>query len=91
MRMALGARVADVRALVLREGVGLAAAGVASGLALSVWVGRALESQLFGVSRTDPISLAAAAATLAAAAVLASWIPARRASRVDPVVALRDE
>jgi ABC-type antimicrobial peptide transport system permease subunit len=91
VRMALGAKVADVRALVLREGVALAAIGVAAGLALSVWVGHALERVLFGVSRTDPISLAAAAATLAAAAVLASWIPARRASRVDPVVALRDE
>jgi predicted permease len=91
VRMALGARIADVRALVLREGVALAAIGVAAGLALSVWVGGALESLLFGVSRTDPISLAAAAATLAVAAMLASWIPARRASRVDPVVALRDE
>ena len=91
VRMALGARIADVRALVLREGTALAAIGVAAGLALSIWVGHALESVLFGVSRTDPISLAAASATLAAAAILATWIPARRASRVDPVIALRDE
>ena len=91
VRMALGARATDVRTLVLREGVTLAAIGVVAGAALSLWVGQALESVLFGISRTDPISLAAAAASLAAAAVLASWIPARRAARVDPVVALRDD
>ncbi len=91
VRMALGARAADMRALVLREGFVLAAIGVAGGVALSMWTGKALDSLLFGVGRADAISLAAAAGFLAAAALLASWIPARRAARVDPVVALRSE
>ena len=90
VRMALGARTSEVRTLVLREGVLLAIAGVVAGLALSVWVGRALESRLYGVGAMDAVSLASAALTLAGAALLASWLPARRASRVDPVVALRE-
>jgi len=90
VRMALGARTADVRALVLTEGLMLALVGVAGGLALSAWAGHALRHQLYGVGVLDGASLAAAAAVLAAAALLASWLPARRAARVDPVVALRD-
>jgi predicted permease len=90
VRMALGAATADVRRLVLREGVLSALAGVAGGLALSIWVGRALQSRLYGVGAFDVVSLTAAAATLVAAALVASWLPARRASRVDPVVALRE-
>jgi predicted permease len=90
VRMALGARTTDVRTLVLREGVVLALAGVVGGLALSAWVGHALRNQLYGVSQLDVVSLVAAAVVLATAALLASWIPARRASRVDPVVALRE-
>jgi ABC-type antimicrobial peptide transport system permease subunit len=76
---------------VVREGALLAAIGVAVGAVLSAWVGRSLDSLLYGVGAMDAISLVAAAAVLTAAAVLASWIPARRASRVDPVVALRSE
>ena len=91
VRMAIGARALEVRALVLREGLMLAATGVVVGGALAIGVGRSLESLLYGVGSRDLISLIAAAAVLTAAAVLASWIPARRASRVDPVVALRDE
>jgi ABC-type antimicrobial peptide transport system permease subunit len=90
VRMALGARTTDVRALVLREGVVLALAGVVGGLALSLWAGHALRNQLYGVSQMDVVSFVVAAVILAAAALMASWIPARRAARVDPVVALRD-
>jgi predicted permease len=90
VRMALGARTEDVRALVVREGVMLALAGVAIGLALSAWIGNALRHQLYGVGAMDSISVAASAAILAAAAILASWLPARRAARVDPVIALRE-
>ena len=90
LRMALGARTTEVRSLVLREGVGLASAGVGLGLALSIWVGQALQSRLYGVGATDLVSVGSAAVTLTIAAVLASWLPARRASRVDPVVTLRE-
>lgn len=90
VRMALGARTSEVRSLVLREGVGLAIGGVAVGLALSIWVGQALQSRLYGVGATDVVSFVSAAVTLTIAALLASWLPARRASHVDPVIALRD-
>jgi predicted permease len=91
VRIALGARAAEVRALVLREGITLAAIGVVAGTALATIAGGTLESLLYGVASRDVASLAAAAVVLTTAAVVASWIPARRASRVDPVVALRDE
>jgi predicted permease len=90
VRMALGARTSDVRALVLTEGLMLALAGVAGGLAFAAWAGHALRHQLYGVGALDGASLAAAAIVLAGAALLASWLPARRAAKVDPVIALRD-
>jgi predicted permease len=91
VRMALGARAGEVQALVLREGGLLAAIGVACGAALAAVAGRTIERLLYGVGSTDAFSFAVAATLLAATAVLASWIPARRASRVDPIVALREE
>jgi predicted permease len=90
LRIALGARAGDVRALVLREGVILGMGGILIGLALSAWVGHALRHQLYGIGMLDAASLAGAAAVLAAAALLASWLPAHRAATVDPIVALRD-
>jgi predicted permease len=90
VRVALGATARDVGSMVLRQGLGLVALGVAAGLALALWAGHALRAQLYGVSRTDPISMASAAALLALTAVAASWIPSRRATRVDPAQALRD-
>jgi predicted permease len=90
VRMALGARHGEVRALVVREGLTLAIAGVAAGLALSAWVGHALSNQLYGIASMDPVSLVASGAILVAAAAAASWLPAAHAARVDPVVALRE-
>jgi predicted permease len=90
VRMALGARAADVRVLVVREALTLAVVGVVLGLAVSAWVGYALRNQLYGIGAMDSVSLIAAGTILASAAVLASWLPARRAARVDPVVALRE-
>jgi predicted permease len=90
VRMALGARRGDVRALVVREGLTLALTGVGAGLALSAWIGNALRNQLYGIGTTDLVSVAASGAILIGAAALASWLPATRAARVDPVVALRE-
>jgi putative ABC transport system permease protein len=89
LRMALGASPSAVLALVLRQGIALALAGVAIGLAASVAAVRALRSVLFEISPWDPLAWIAAATTLLAVSLLASWVPARRALRVDPVAALR--
>jgi len=91
VRMALGARPSDVARLVLKDGARLAAFGVLLGLGLSAGVGRVLRSILYGVSGADPLAFAGMAALLAAVALFASWLPARRASRVDPLTALRYE
>ncbi len=91
VRMALGATAADVNRLVLRQGVTLSLAGTALGATLALGLGRTLESRLFGVHASDLPTLAAAAGVLVATALAASWIPARRAARVDPVNALRSE
>ena len=91
IRMALGAQRADVLGLVLRGGLGLVALGVAAGLAGAFALTRLLQSLLFGVTAHDPLVYAGIAALLFAAAIAASLIPALRATRVDPVVALRSE
>jgi putative ABC transport system permease protein len=91
IRMALGAQARDVGKLVIREGVALALIGVTIGLAASLALTRLMESLLFEVSTTDQSIFAGVGALLIAVAVLACWIPARRASRVDPMVALRCE
>jgi putative ABC transport system permease protein len=89
VRMALGATARDIRRLVLGQGIGLSVAGTLLGAALAVWLARSLESRLFGVRPADLPTLFMSAALLAAVAVFASWVPARRATRVDPVNALR--
>lgn len=91
LRMALGADAAQVRTLVLRQGLALAVTGLAVGLVLAVGVSRALAGLLFGVGPTDPLTFVVVALGLAAAAVAASYVPAHRASRVDPMVVLRAE
>ncbi len=89
VRMALGASPAGVQELVLRQGLGLTLAGLGIGSIVAVAVVRLLTSVLFDVSPWDPFAWIASALTLLAVALLASWLPARRAVRVDPVVALR--
>jgi predicted permease len=91
IRMALGARASDVLGLVLRQGMAPVLAGLAAGLALALSLGRLGSSLLFEVPPHDAATLAAAAAVLTAAALLACALPARRAARIDPAQALRDE
>jgi predicted permease len=91
IRMALGASRAAVRRLVLRQAVVLTATGVAAGLAIAAAASRLLESLLFGVSGLDPLTFAAACALFAAVTLAASYAPARRAMRIEPVEALRRE
>ncbi|HEY1433943.1 MAG TPA: ABC transporter permease [Thermoanaerobaculia bacterium] len=91
IRMALGARRGDVLRLVMGEGARMAAAGVAVGVAASLAVTRVLSALLYGTSATDPVTFAAVAALLALVALVASYIPARRAMGLAPDIALRRE
>lgn len=91
IRMALGARREHVLWLVLRETLTLVLAGLAAGLPLALWTARYAKSLLFGIGTADPVTIAATIAALAVVAALAGYIPARRALRVDPMVALRYE
>jgi putative ABC transport system permease protein len=91
VRMALGARRGDVLNMVVRQGLTLAAGGLAIGLAVSLVATRAMTGMLYGVSASDPATFAAVLALLCCVAALASYLPARRATKVDPIVALRYE
>ena len=91
IRMALGAADRDVRQMFLRHGVVLSAVGIGAGLAAAVGLTRLMSSLLFGVRSDDPATYVAVAGVLAATGLLASYLPARRASRVDPADALRFE
>jgi len=91
VRMALGARYSNVLALVLRQGLALAGAGIAVGTLGALGLTRLLRSLLFGITPTDPATFVAAPAILLGVAVLACWIPARRAARIDPMLALRQD
>jgi predicted permease len=91
VRMALGAAAGDVLRLVVGQGMGTTAMGLAIGTAGSLALTRTMQTLLFGVKATDPVNIIAVVLLLGAVSLFACWIPARRATRVDPLVALRDE
>jgi putative ABC transport system permease protein len=91
IRVALGAQTRDVRRLFLRHGLLLILCGIGLGLAASLALNRPIASLLVGVQSIDPVTYATVSAVLAAVALVATWLPARRASRIDPVLALRTD
>ncbi len=91
IRMALGATREHVLWLVLRRGLILAIAGLVIGIGAALWLTKIISSQLFGVSPTDPLTFVLVALTMTLVALAACFIPARRATRVDPMIALRSE
>jgi putative ABC transport system permease protein len=91
VRMALGARAADIGRMVLKQGGRLIGIGLSVGVVGALMLGIVLSSQLFGVGAFDAQVIALTVVALGAAALVASWLPARRAARVDPMQALRQE
>jgi putative ABC transport system permease protein len=89
VRMALGAQIGDVRKMFLRHGLSLTATGIVLGIGVAVMLTRVMSAFLFGVGPMDPMTYAVVSGALAAVALLATYLPARRAARVDPIVALR--
>ena len=89
--MALGATRQDVLRMILWQGLRLAAIGVGAGLVAALILARVVSSTLYGVSASDPITFAGVALLLVAVALFAAYLPAQRATRVDPMVALRYE
>ena len=91
VRMALGAQRGNVLALIIRQGMKLAMTGAAIGIVAALALTRAMRGLLYGVSPADPLTFALVAVLLLGSALLACWLPARRASRFDPMAALRSE
>ena len=91
IRLALGAERQNILRMVLRQGMGLALIGAGFGLVFSVVVSRLMASVLYGVQPTDPLTFAAVVLIFVGVASLACYLPARRATRVDPIIALRAE
>ena len=91
IRLALGAQASQVKNMVVRQGMTLAIVGVAIGLAAAFGLARFIATFLFGVGKWDPVVFVAVPGVLTLVALIAVWLPARRASRVDPILALRYE
>jgi ABC-type antimicrobial peptide transport system permease subunit len=91
IRLALGAAPGAVRRMVVRQGLGLVVTGLVIGLAGALALVRVMSSLLYGVEPTDPLTFLSVAAVLIGVAIAASYLPARRATRVDPIIALRAE
>lgn len=91
VRLALGAKAGQILAMVLREGLAIVAFGAPAGILAALLLSRVISAQLYGVGPGDPWALAAAVLVIASVALLASWLPARRAARVNPIAALRSE
>ena len=91
IRTALGARPGAVLRMILREGLVMTLGGAALGFPLALGIGHLLNGMLYKVSPTDPVAFTVAPIVLVGAALLACWLPARRAARLDPLVALRNE
>jgi ABC-type antimicrobial peptide transport system permease subunit len=89
IRMAVGAQAGDVRALFLRHGLALTVVGIALGIGAAMLLTPIMSSLLYGVRAIDPLTYAAVAIALSAVTLLATYVPARRASRIEPIVALR--
>ena len=91
IRMTLGADRRDISRMVLKSSGRLVVIGLLTGAAAAFWGARTIESQLFGVSRFDPVTYVAVAGVLSVAALIATWVPARQAARIDPAITLRAE
>ena len=90
MRLALGAKGSQIRGMILKQGLGLALLGVVIGLGAAAGLTRILTASLFGVSPLDPVTFALVPIVLAGVAVIACYVPAHRATKVDPVKTLQD-
>ena len=91
IRMALGATAGDMLRMVVRQALRVSLAGAAAGIVITMGVSRLLTKFLYGVSPSDPLTYVMISALLTGVALLSSYVPARRAARVDPIAALRDE
>ena len=91
IRVAIGATARDVIRLVTTEATMAAASGACAGLVAAWWLSRTIQGLLFGITPADPVSFAAAASVVVVMVILAAWLPARRATRLSPTVALRAE